>query len=386
MGRVDSVAGVAAGQGEPDLDALGILREGELFRTKKGKAVSLPRALAPVADTHGHLTDFDGIDPAVALCRAALAGVHFLVVPVDIVDDFGPDKPWKDAAGLLTWLDAQVDRARGLLTACSEMGVVPPALPESFAAAGVPDLLDNVRLIAGAHPYGSTQIDDEALGRLDVLLASPRAVGVGEIGLDVGPYNELPLEVQERAFRQQLRIALERDLPVELHIRDGAKDTDAHDLAARVLAEEGLPRRGCDLHCFTQGPEVMAPFVELGCHVAFGGASTFKRSDDVRDAVAACPQELLLSETDCPYMAPVPLRGQECEPAMVTLTAALLADVRKETLGVSREETYRALWNNACALFAAWGRHLGVGTPLGAPLVASATHGATPPSGRIVLS
>jgi TatD DNase family protein len=106
----------------------------------------------------------------------------------------------------------------------------------------------------------------------------------------------------------------------------------------------------------------MAPFVELGCHVAFGGAVTFAKSDDIRAAAAACPTGQILLETDSPYMAPVPLRGEECEPAMVAFTAALLADVRAQASAepacnstndgeLSRQATYDALWSNALGLF-----------------------------------
>ncbi|OFK23534.1 TatD family hydrolase [Olsenella sp. HMSC062G07] len=311
----------------------------------KGRPVETPRPLAPLADTHGHINCLRDHDAAEALTRAALAGVRLLVVPLDAVEDVGG--PWPTASDLLTWLDDQVERARELLDARAREGVVPPAADGWDA----PDLLDNVRIVAGVHPYGADRLDAARLATLDELLASPRAVGVGEIGLDLGPYGELPLALQEEAFRRQLRLAHERGLPVELHIRDGQDDTRAHDLAARVLMEEGVPAAGCDLHCFTQGSEVMEPFVRLGCYVAFGGAATFRRSDDVRAALAACPEELLITETDCPYMAPVPLRGQECEPAMVAFTAALAAQVRAECCGVPPKQTYAALWRNACALF-----------------------------------
>lgn len=332
-------------QAMKSLDAL-TLEDGQLFHDRKGRAKPLPAALGPIADSHGHLTSFRRHDASVALCRAALAGVRLLVVPVDMVDEI--PSPFATPQALLGWLDEQVDRARERLAECAEHGLVPP----TFDNPDVPDLLDNVHIVAGAHPYGAAGLDEAALSRLSQLLESPRCVGVGEIGLDFGPYNELPAAVQEHAFRTQLRIAHERDLPVELHIRDDPNDPTcaAHALAARVLAEEGVPRRGCDLHCFTQGPEVMAPFVELGCHIAFGGAMTFKKSDDIRAAAAACPTELLLTETDCPYMAPVPLRGEECEPAMIAFTVARLADVRDEA-GHPRASTYRAAWNNANALF-----------------------------------
>ena len=323
------------------LDAL-TLEDHELFHDRKGRARPLPVPLAPIADTHGHLTVFRTHDPSVAVCRAALAGVRMLVVPLDPVED-ASDR-WPTARSLLDWLDAQVERAAERVGECAAHGMAPPALDGWDA----PALTDNVRIVVGVHPYGAAELTDEALARLDVLLDSPRCVGVGEIGLDFGPYNELPADVQEAAFRTQLRIARERDLPVELHIRDDPADegNSAHALAARILEEEGVPPRGCDLHCFTQGPEVMRPFVELGCHVAFGGAMTFKRSDDIRAAAALCPAGQLLVETDAPYMAPVPLRGEECEPAMVALTVARLADVR-EGAGFSRQSTYDAAWENA---------------------------------------
>jgi TatD DNase family protein len=177
-------------------------------------------------------------------------------------------------------------------------------------------------------------------------------VGVGEFGLDFGPYSELGPEVQADAFVEQLRLAHELKLPVELHLRDeedGVHST-GHDLALEVLRSEGVPAEGCDLHCYTSGPEVLEPFTRLGCHAAFGGAVTFARSEDIRVAAAACPAHLLLSETDSPYMAPVPLRGLECQPAMVAYSAACVAAVRDEA-GVSAPvETYQALWNNACTL------------------------------------
>lgn len=328
-----------------NLDPL-TLEDGQLFHDRKGRPKPLPVACGPIADSHGHLTAFHEHDASIALCRAALAGVHLLVVPVDMVGEI-PD-PFGSVAALLSWLDEQVDRARARLAECAEHGLVPSACDDP----SVPDLLDNVRIVAGAHPYGADRLDAAALARLDELLESPRCVGVGEIGLDFGPYNELPPDVQERAFRTQLRVAHELDLPVELHIRDNPQDSTcaAHRLAVQVLQEEGVPPRGCDLHCFTQGPEVMRPFVELGCHVAFGGAMTFNKSDDIRAAAAECPSELLLTETDAPYMAPVPLRGEECEEAMIAFTVARLADVRAEQ-GHSRAATYRATWENANRLF-----------------------------------
>ena len=94
----------------------------------------------------------------------------------------------------------------------------------------------------------------------------------------------------------------------------------AHADAYRVLAQAGVPRAGCVLHCFGEDRATMERFLELGCHIAFGGAATFKRNEHIREAFAACPRERLLFETDCPYMAPEPIRGLECEPAMMPTT------------------------------------------------------------------
>lgn len=323
------------------------LADGELFHDRKGRVCALPRPLAPLADTHGHLTSFKGHDPALALARAALVGMRLLVVPVDPVSEI--PGTWPDVAALLAWLDDQVETAHECLEECAEQGFAPPA----FDGYDVPDLLGNVRIVAGAHPYGAEGLDEAALARLDELLESPRAVGVGEIGLDFGPYAPASPEVQERAFRRQLEVARERRLPVELHIRDAAGDVcvGAHRDLARILGELGVPEAGCDLHCFTSGVRVMEDFARLGCHMAFGGALTFSRSDDIRKAAAFCPERLLLSETDCPYMAPVPLRGEEGEPAMVAFTVARLADVRADVGRASRQATYDALWRNARAFF-----------------------------------
>ena len=317
-----------------------------LFYTKKDKPVEVPIAYAPLADTHGHLTSFRRHKPAEAVARAALARVRFLAVPVDPADDV-PDVP-----AFLDWFDRVRDEAAVLLEQWATEGRRPP----EFAGWDVPSLVDNLHFLAGVHPYGAKKFMEapDVRARLEALLDDSRCVGVGEFGLDVGPWSELTLEEQVPAMREHVRIAHDRNLPVELHLRDGEKDgpqaTAAHDRALEVLREEGVPERGCVLHCFTSDPEVMAPFVELGCHVAFGGAVTFARSADIRAAAAECPLERLLVETDCPYMAPVPLRGQEAEPAMVAFSAACVAEERART-GISKEKTYEALWHNACNLF-----------------------------------
>ena len=353
-----------------ELDQDPALMDGVLFHDRKGRPREVPAPLAPLADTHGHLTAFWRRAPARAIARAALAGVRLLVVPLDALTDCvpgagadpdlddEPPAPARTAAELLAFVDDAVREARALMAPYATAGLVPPCFPGhdllSGPAADEPPTeafpLD-VRVVAGVHPYGAAEFDDACRARLAELLGAPRCVGVGEIGLDYTC--EVPHATQLVCFREQLAIARDRDLPVELHIRDARDDAacEAHADALALLREAGVPRAGCDLHCYTGDVATMLPFAELGCHVAFGGAVTFKRSDAIREAAAACPSHLLVSETDCPYMAPVPLRGEECEPAMVGLSAACVAQVREDAGVATRRETYEALWANALDLF-----------------------------------
>ncbi|MBR3234455.1 MAG: TatD family hydrolase [Atopobiaceae bacterium] len=316
--------------------------DGYLFHDAKGKPVELPQPAAPLADTHGHLTHFRQHNPAEALARASLAGVGLLGVPVDPVGDA------RDPRWLLSALDAWIENAHTCIDELRSWGVQ-PCLENPY------ELLDHVHLWVGVHPYGAAEFNQSKAAHkaLHELLSCSRTVGIGEFGLDYGPYNQVDPKEQMQAFREQLLLAHELDLPVELHIRDadGDAEASAHKNAAQLLEELGVPKAGCDLHCYTSDARVMEPFVELGCYVAFGGAATFPRSQDIREAASLCPSHLLLSETDSPYMAPMPLRGMECEPAMVSFSADLLATVREECGSGTRDETYRSLWANAHRLF-----------------------------------
>lgn len=316
--------------------------DGMLFHDAKGKPVQLPAADTPLADTHGHLTHFHQHRAPEALARAAMAGVGLLGVPIDPTDD------GHDAPAVLDALKAWIDIAHNCIDELLSWGVASAAVDPYV-------LLDNVRIWAGVHPYGAARFNASMSSHvaMEQLLASPLAVGVGEIGLDYGPYNRTDPEEQKRAFAEQLSLAHELNLPVELHIRDadGDERAAAHVDAARILERVGVPAAGCDLHCYTSDVEVMQPFVDMGCYVAFGGAASFPSNDDIRAAALACPAHLQLTETDSPYMAPVPLRGMECEPAMVAFSADLLARIREEAGIASRASTYQALWDNAHRLF-----------------------------------
>lgn len=315
---------------------------------KKAKTFIPPALSAPLADTHAHLMSFWGKDPAWVLVRAAAVGVAQMTT---IWDPFSDAESAPTAAAYHELLDGWLDEARTRFSEGMETGAID-------AVHATSELFDSVRYLAGVHPYGAPRYADAVHARVAEALDDPLCAGVGEIGLDyhfdsADDIEAAPHVVQREAMVRQLALALERNLPVELHLRNDAADSarTAHADALSVLAEVGVPRAGCVLHCFGEDRATMERFLELGCSIAFGGAATFKRNDAVREAFAACPIDRLLFETDCPYMAPEPLRGLECEPAMMAFTADALARDRAARTGEDPAAIQRAAWENARRLF-----------------------------------
>ncbi len=187
-------------------------------------------------------------------------------------------------------------------------------LTDSRAAAAVAARHDGVWATAGVHPHEARHGAD---GLAD-LLDDPSVVAVGECGLDYH-YDHSPRDVQRRVFAEQVGLALDRDLPLVIHTREAWDDTFA------VLAD-GVPGRTV-FHCFTGGPDEAARALALGAHLSFSGIVTFPSADDVRAAVAVCPLDRVLVETDSPYLAPVPHRGRPNTPAHVGLVGSGVAAV-----------------------------------------------------------
>ena len=203
--------------------------------------------------------------------------------------------------------------------------------------------MPRVRITVGCHPHNAKYYDDGLEDDLRKLLTDPRVSALGEIGLDYH-YDFSPREAQREAFRRQIRLAKECGLPIALHLRE------AHDEALAILHEEGFPEAGTLLHCFNLDWATLEPWVAEGCFVAFGGALTFKASDDTREAAARVPLDRLLTETDAPYMTPEPMRGMLCSPDHVLFTAACLAEVRGCAPGEERKAFLKQLVENARGL------------------------------------
>ena len=174
----------------------------------------------------------------------------------------------------------------------------------------------------GVHPHEASKATDETFARIRDLAQHPKVVAVGEIGLDYH-YDFSPRDVQRRVFERQLEIAAEFGKPVVIHTREAWEDTMA---AMPVLPNGGI------MHCFTGTVEQARQAVARGFHLGFGGVLTFPKAEELRAAARETPEERLLVETDCPYLAPVPHRGKRNEPAFVVDTARRLAEVRGTSL------------------------------------------------------
>jgi TatD DNase family protein len=195
---------------------------------------------------------------------------------------------------------------------------------------GPPDLEVAIRLAdrypfiyatIGVHPHDASKATDETFARLRELASHPKVVGIGEIGLDYH-YDFSPRDVQRSVFDRQLTLAAEVGKPIVIHTREAWDDT--------LAAVTGLPNGGI-MHCFT-GDEVQArQALDRGFHLSFGGVLTFPKAESLRAAARVPPDDKLLVETDCPYLAPVPHRGKRNEPAFVVETVRRLAEVRGTT-------------------------------------------------------
>ncbi|MFL5942491.1 MAG: TatD family hydrolase [Gaiellaceae bacterium] len=242
-------------------------------------------------DTHAHLTSLDDADEAIA--RAAAAGVtRILTVGTSV----------EDGRRALALADRHAD----------------------------------VFAILGIHPHEAGAATDDELGALRDLLAHPKAVGVGETGLDWFR-DYAPRDEQRRLFVAELELAAELGKPVVIHTRAADDDT---------LAELAGFTGTVVLHCFSS-PHLLPTALERDWYVSFAGNATFPKAVDLRLAATEVPAERILAETDSPYLAPQPVRGRPNEPAHVVHTVAALARAR----GEEPAELERQIERNASACF-----------------------------------
>ncbi|MCR5809403.1 MAG: TatD family hydrolase [Clostridiales bacterium] len=196
--------------------------------------------------------------------------------------------------------------------------------------------------VFGMHPHTAVFMDAEKYALLASLLKNKKTVALGEIGLDYY-YDLSPRDVQRKVFDEQLSLAEELKLPVVLHIRDAMGDT-MDILRAHRAALTGI---GGVMHCYSGSAESAKECLDMGLYLGFGGSLTFKNNRRGVETAQMIPLDRFVFETDCPYLAPVPHRGERNDPTFIPFVAEKFAEIR----GISPEEACEAAFVNGCRLF-----------------------------------
>jgi TatD DNase family protein len=275
----------------------------------------------PLIDTHAHL-DFYTEDREDVLHRAYDAGVD-TILAIGIGE--GP---------------ATMHQA--LEIAATTSG---PGLPAVYASAGI-------------HPQEAASATPDALRKLVGLSSQERCIAIGEIGLDYYHFDNPDVAVQQEAFVAQMKLAATARKPIIIHCRTSELATpqakakfgaaDAWEDMLSLIDQHWTPTGwGGIMHCFSGTVEQAERSLAIGFHLSFAGNLTYPKSQAIRDAAELAPTHRILVETDAPFLAPIPLRGQRNEPALVTHTAAALAELR----GISPEELARVTTANFKNLF-----------------------------------
>lgn len=217
---------------------------------------------------------------------------------------------------------------------------------ESAQAARVRAAWPGVKFAIGVHPHQAHEFagrEGEVTAAVRSALSNELGVrAIGEIGLDYH-YDLSPRDVQREVFRAQVRLARETGLPVVVHTREADEDT------VSILRDEGAGEVRGIFHCFSGTEQLAREALDLGFLLSFSGMVTFPKAQSIRTIAAEVPADRLLAETDCPYLAPVPMRGRRNEPAWVARTAATLAEVRR----VAVNELDRVMTSNFARLLGA---------------------------------
>ncbi len=200
---------------------------------------------------------------------------------------------------------------------------------------------DEVFCTIGTHPHNADEELDVTADQLAELAKHPKCIGIGEAGLDYH-YDNSPRDAQAQGFRTHIAAARQTGLPLVIHSRSAETDT------AQILEDEmGKGAFKPLLHCFSSAIELAERGLAVGAYLSFSGILTFKSADAIRDAARLCPLDKMLVETDAPYLAPAPHRGQSNEPAYTAHTLAYLAEIK----GLSINEMAEITSNNFFRLF-----------------------------------
>ena len=198
---------------------------------------------------------------------------------------------------------------------------------------------DGVFASCGVHPHEAQEAPSDYLSVISELLNLPKVVALGEIGLDYH-YDFSPKDIQHKVFKEQLALAVQKDVPVILHVRE------AHGDVLSILKEMPKPPKAV-LHCFSGSEEMAKEYVKMGFYISFAGPVTYKKAPNLWESAKAVPLDRLLIETDSPYLAPVPFRGKRNEPTHVAYVSHKLAELK----GLPLEEMAEITYQNACRFY-----------------------------------
>lgn len=240
--------------------------------------------------------------------------------------------------------DEQFEEDReALLASLPEQGVglvvnAASSLPSSAAAVALADRFSFVYATVGVHPHDAQDMDQDTLPALERLLRHPKAVAVGEIGLDYH-YDHSPREIQRQRFREQLDLARSLGRSVVIHEREAAADV------LHILGE--FPQVTGVFHCYSGSWETAKGLLDKGWYLSFTGVITYKNARKSHEVILNMPRDRLMLETDCPYLSPEPLRGRRNSSLNLKYTAAKAAAL----LGISEEETAQLTLENGRRFF-----------------------------------
>ncbi len=189
----------------------------------------------------------------------------------------------------------------------------------------------------GIHPESVAELTEEDVAWIQSHLAEKKIVAVGEIGLDYYWEENPPAEVQEKWFRRFIGIAKDAKMPINVHSRDAAADT------LRIMQEENAAEVGGIIHCYSYSAEMAKIYTDMGFYIGIGGVVTFKNGRKLKEVVAEIPLEKLVVETDSPYLAPVPHRGERNDSSMIAYIIEEMAAIK----GVSPETVEKITEENA---------------------------------------
>jgi TatD DNase family protein len=199
---------------------------------------------------------------------------------------------------------------------------------------------NGVYFTAGIHPDSAEEVTEENLKKLMPIFSNEKCLGVGEIGLDY--HYGKDKETQIKGFVRQIELANELSLPFSVHSRDCTQD-----MVDVLKANRSLINNGAIMHCYSGSLESAKIYLDLGFYISFSGTLTFKNARSLPEVCAYLPMDRILSETDTPYLAPVPLRGTINEPKNVRFVAEKIAEIKN----LSVEDVAKAIRNNATNLY-----------------------------------